>query len=47
MGFARNAADRVVFMDDGAIVEQGPPAAIFADPQHERTRAFIGQIQRH
>jgi len=47
MGFARNAADRVVFMDDGAIVEQGSPAAIFADPQHERTRAFIGQIQRH
>jgi ABC-type polar amino acid transport system ATPase subunit len=47
MGFARNAADRVIFMDDGAIVEQGPPAAIFAAPQHERTRAFIGQIQRH
>ena len=47
MGFARNAADRVVFMDDGAIVEQGPPAAIFAAPQHERTRAFISQIQRH
>jgi ABC-type polar amino acid transport system ATPase subunit len=47
MGFARNAADRVIFMDDGAIVEQGPPAAIFAAPRHERTRAFIGQIQRH
>jgi ABC-type polar amino acid transport system ATPase subunit len=47
MGFARNAADRVIFMDDGAIVEQGPPAAIFAAPQHDRTRAFIGQIQRH
>jgi ABC-type polar amino acid transport system ATPase subunit len=47
MGFARNAADRVIFMDDGAIVEQGPPAAIFAAPQQERTRAFIGQIQRH
>lgn len=47
MGFARNAADRVVFMDDGLIVEQGPPASIFENPTHERTRAFIGQIQRH
>lgn len=47
MGFARNAADRVVFMDNGLIVEQGPPAAIFETPAHERTRAFIGQIQRH
>ena len=47
MGFARNAADRVVFMDEGLIVEQGPPAAIFETPTHERTRAFIGQIQRH
>jgi ABC-type polar amino acid transport system ATPase subunit len=47
MGFARNAADRVVFMDDGLIVEQGPPAAIFENPAQERTRAFIGQIQRH
>jgi ABC-type polar amino acid transport system ATPase subunit len=47
MGFARNAADRVVFMDDGLIVEQGPPAAIFEKPTQDRTRAFIGQIQRH
>jgi ABC-type polar amino acid transport system ATPase subunit len=47
MGFARNAADRVLFMDEGAVVEQGPPAAIFAHPAHERTRAFISQIQRH
>jgi ABC-type polar amino acid transport system ATPase subunit len=47
MGFARNAADRVVFMDDGLIVEQGPPDAIFEKPTQERTRAFIGQIQRH
>jgi ABC-type polar amino acid transport system ATPase subunit len=47
MGFARNAADRVVFMDDGSIVEQGPPQAIFENPSQERTRAFIGQIQRH
>jgi ABC-type polar amino acid transport system ATPase subunit len=47
MGFARNAADRVLFMDEGAIIEEGTPAAIFASPAHERTRAFIGQIQRH
>jgi ABC-type polar amino acid transport system ATPase subunit len=47
MGFARNAADRVVFMDQGSIVEEGPPAAIFERPVQERTRAFIGQIQRH
>jgi ABC-type polar amino acid transport system ATPase subunit len=47
MGFARAAADRVVFMDDGLIVEQGPPLQIFESPSHERTRAFIGQIQRH
>jgi len=47
MGFARNAADRVVFMDHGTIVEEGTPAAIFESPRQERTRAFIGQIQRH
>ena len=47
MGFARAAADRVVFMDDGLIVEQGAPAEIFETPQHARTRAFISQIQRH
>jgi ABC-type polar amino acid transport system ATPase subunit len=47
MGFARAAADRVVFMDHGQIVEQGSPADIFERPGHERTRAFIGQIQRH
>jgi ABC-type polar amino acid transport system ATPase subunit len=47
MGFARNAADRVLFMDEGVIVEQGPPAAIFENPTQQRTRAFISQIQRH
>ncbi|MBV9833471.1 MAG: amino acid ABC transporter ATP-binding protein [Alphaproteobacteria bacterium] len=47
MGFARNAADRVLFMDEGVVVEQGPPAAIFENPSHDRTRAFISQIQRH
>jgi ABC-type polar amino acid transport system ATPase subunit len=47
MGFARNAADRVLFMDHGTVLEEGPPAAIFRAPTHERTRAFISQIQRH
>jgi ABC-type polar amino acid transport system ATPase subunit len=47
MGFARAAADRVVFMDRGLIVEQGPPAQIFESPKHDRTRAFIGQIRQH
>jgi ABC-type polar amino acid transport system ATPase subunit len=47
MGFARAAADRVLFMDEGLVVEEGPPDQIFGDPRHERTRAFIGQIQRH
>ena len=47
MAFARAAADRVVFMADGQVVEQGPPAEVFGNPQHERTRAFIGQIERH
>jgi ABC-type polar amino acid transport system ATPase subunit len=47
MAFARAAADRVVFMADGEILEQGIPAEIFTNPRHERTRAFIGQIERH
>ncbi len=44
MGFAREAADRVVMMDEGQIIEEGAPQAIFADPQHERTRAFLSKI---
>ena len=47
MGFARNAADRVLFMDQGLIVEEGPPAQIFEAPVQDRTRGFIGQIQKH
>ena len=47
MGFARRVADRVIFMDQGEIVEQGPPAAFFANPRSERTRAFLGQILSH
>ncbi|MDA8258273.1 MAG: amino acid ABC transporter ATP-binding protein [Betaproteobacteria bacterium] len=44
MGFARSVADRVIFMADGEIIEQGPPAEFFKKPQHQRTRAFLGEI---
>jgi len=44
MGFARNAANRVVFMDGGRIVEQGPPDQVFGAPQHERTKLFLSRI---
>ncbi len=44
MGFARDVADRVVVMDGGVIVEQGPPNAVFDDPQHARTRAFLRKV---
>jgi ABC-type polar amino acid transport system ATPase subunit len=47
MGFARAAADRVVFMDHGLVVEQGPPEAVFGTPREERTRAFLRSIDRH
>ncbi|MCL2525606.1 MAG: amino acid ABC transporter ATP-binding protein [Coriobacteriia bacterium] len=45
MGFARDVADRVVFMDGGYIVEEGPPEAIFENPQHERTKTFLGHLK--
>jgi general L-amino acid transport system ATP-binding protein len=44
MGFARAVADRMVFFDEGLIVEQGPPSQIFGDPQQERTKQFLSQI---
>jgi general L-amino acid transport system ATP-binding protein len=44
MGFARKVADRVIFMDAGAIVEINRPDAFFSTPQHERTKLFLGQI---
>jgi general L-amino acid transport system ATP-binding protein len=47
MGFARTVADRVIFMDDGQIVEQNEPEAFFTDPRHERTKLFLGQILSH
>ncbi|MDR3683786.1 MAG: amino acid ABC transporter ATP-binding protein [Geothrix sp.] len=44
MGFARAAADRVVFMDEGLVVEAGPPAELFQHPKEERTRRFLDHI---
>jgi general L-amino acid transport system ATP-binding protein len=44
MGFARQVANRVVFMDEGQIVEMNAPQAFFANPQHERTKLFLSQI---
>jgi polar amino acid transport system ATP-binding protein len=44
MGFARSVADRVIFMADGRIIEQGAPAEFFGNPKHEKTRQFLGQI---
>jgi ABC-type polar amino acid transport system ATPase subunit len=44
MGFARRVADRVVFMDEGKIVEVGTPEHFFDNPQHERTKRFLNQI---
>ncbi|MGE0459379.1 MAG: amino acid ABC transporter ATP-binding protein [Bauldia sp.] len=46
MGFARQVADRVIFMDEGQIIEVNEPAAFFDHPQHERTRAFLSHILR-
>jgi general L-amino acid transport system ATP-binding protein len=47
MGFARTVADRVVFMDEGEIVEMAPPAEFFAAPKTKRVRAFLSQILGH
>lgn len=44
MGFARDVADRVIFMEGGRIVEQGPPSRLFGDPQDPRTRDFLRKV---
>jgi polar amino acid transport system ATP-binding protein len=44
IGFAREIADRVVFLDGGRIVEQGPPSQVLDDPRHERTRDFLSKV---
>ena len=47
MGFAREVADRIIFMDEGAIVEEAAPDVFFDNPQNERTRLFISQTLQH
>jgi general L-amino acid transport system ATP-binding protein len=47
MGFARSVADKVIFMDNGEIVEMNPPQEFFDNPQHERTKLFLSQILAH
>jgi polar amino acid transport system ATP-binding protein len=44
IGFAREAADRVVFMDGGHVVEEGSPEAVLENPQHPRTRSFLSRF---
>ena len=47
MGFAREVADRVIFMDEGRLVEDAPPQEFFSNPKSERTRAFLSKILSH
>ena len=47
MGFARQVADRVIFMAEGEIIEENDPHTFFSNPQHQRTRAFLGEILAH
>jgi ABC-type polar amino acid transport system ATPase subunit len=47
MGFARKVADRIIFMDDGRIVEEGTPDTFFERPREERTRLFLSKILVH
>jgi ABC-type polar amino acid transport system ATPase subunit len=47
MRFAQDVADRVIFMDHGAIVEEGPPGTLFTNPAHTRTREFLRQVLEH
>ena len=47
MGFARRVADRVIFMEDGMVVEQAPPEDFFGAPREARTQAFLQAILQH
>jgi ABC-type polar amino acid transport system ATPase subunit len=47
MGFATAVADRVIFMDEGEIIEQKPPNEFFQNPEHDRTKLFLSQILAH
>jgi polar amino acid transport system ATP-binding protein len=44
MGFAREVGNKLVFMDGGVIVEEGDPTEVLANPQHERTQAFLSKV---
>jgi polar amino acid transport system ATP-binding protein len=44
IGFAREVADTVVFMDGGVVVESGPPSEVISNPQHKRTQTFLSQV---
>jgi len=44
MGFAKEVADRVIFIDEGVIAEEGPPEQVFIHPQNARTKAFLGKV---
>ena len=47
IGFARDVADRVIFMDGGKIVEDGPPSQVIENPREERTKKFLGLVLEH
>jgi ABC-type polar amino acid transport system ATPase subunit len=47
MGFAREVANQVIFMDEGVIVEQGTPEQVIRDPREERTKRFLGLVLEH
>ena len=47
MGFAKTVANRVIFMDEGEIIEQKEPESFFSNPEHERTKLFLSQILAH
>ena len=47
MGFAREVADRILFIDEGTIVEEAAPEVFFDNPQNERTQLFISQMLQH
>ena len=47
MGFAKNIANRIIFMDDGRIIENNTPEVFFNNPKEERTKTFLNQILKH
>ena len=44
MGFAREVGSRLIFIDEGTVLEEGKPRAVFEDPQHERTKLFLARV---